>query len=179
MHHDVDPFAFVAPVGTQYALRSEAQPCGQVQSRAVLLGDEGLDPAESEVGEAPVDQQSECLGGDPPPARVGDDAAAHFAYEVVTHDEHDLAEIPIVGEVGDHQVEHVAVRPVLLELGHDTGRVVGWQRRYPAGGVRILAERHRGAKVGVPEGAQGKGRAVQRRSGEVEAHGDKSRVART
>ena len=119
----------------------------------------------SSIRERPVGEQAKHLGRDSASACGRDETAADLTHLVLPQHHHRLPEIRIAFALGDHEMEQATLLAArLVELDH--ARAVGRrQRRHPAGCRRVLLEVECSVEVVLPEGAQSKGRADERRLG--------------
>ena len=130
----------VFPIRPEHTLPPKTDPFGQSQSGHVLLCHEHLKAADVERRHAPIGEQTECFGGDTPATGPWYDSASELAGVVFAHHHHDFAEVRIAPIFGDHEVQQLAVRAVLLEELRDSGSIAGRQRRNRERGRRIPGE---------------------------------------
>ena len=93
------------PIRSEDSLSPETNPLGDKQCGRVLLGSQDLKPANVKIRHAPTCEQAQCFRCDPSATSLRYDAASELAHLMVTHHDHDLAQVGITGVVGDRQVE--------------------------------------------------------------------------
>ena len=89
------------------------------------------------------------------------DSASELAGVMFAHPHHDFAEVRIAPVFGDHEVEQLAVRAVLLEQLRDAGSIAGRQRRHRERGRRIPGELRCGVEVTHVKGTEKEVRTTQ------------------
>jgi Short C-terminal domain len=110
----------------------EARALGEPKRGRIFNGDDYLDTAETERGEAPFGEQPQCCCCDTASARLFEDAAPQLADLAFADDDHRLAQIQVVVAVGDDEVEHLAGGAAAFEELRHLHRVACRKRLNPA-----------------------------------------------
>jgi Short C-terminal domain len=160
-HHDIEPLSIVLPICSENALALEAHSLYKPESRRVLLSDKRLNATDGERRHAPSGEHAKSCRCDPPATGARNDSASDLTRLVFAHHDHDFTEVRIAPELGNDEVEKVAVQAVPFKHLHDVGRVDRWERRHRERGDRIPAELGGSIEILLLERTEDERRATQ------------------